>query len=508
MNYLRLLFSNFWILLVVSFSLVAVSLPIYNGGLSGIFYSIDPDVVYAANALSFINNGVIGYFDHPGTPAIKIISYYYIPLRVIAKFYLHQPFTAFSFEYLKYVFAYTRFMQSLLFSLGIFLVALSAKNTTKIKTLSLLTVPVLFCFTPVYFAVNSISAEPLMVLLCGVWIWIFSKYLVRKEIGWVYIMVFLSGLLFANRATTLFYLISSIGLLLMHDRSTVKHKIIRVVSSLIIFVASFLLGVFPFTDKAWHIISRVLFFASSTGVHGSTTQLSFVHSYLESVKMFLVRDPALVAVFGFALAVAVANIRKNMSFVVVAASCVLGILTIAKFPLAHYQLPNYILGVYILIANISTNKRFVFVLLLLSTVVGALVYKNYLNEIEKYVHNGKVLENHINSYTGKVIITGWARSEDFAKLWIRDWGGVFQTELDKKNNLFEIDSDLINVRINGNSKIPLNNFCWDLMIVHKDAAFLLSENGVIGIHQMYEEISDGLVAINGPTCANSGRIRV
>jgi hypothetical protein len=104
------------VVIVILALLVAIltTSPVIKGGLDRVFYSIDPDVVYTANALLYIKSGFVSYFDHPGTPAIVLISYFLIPFRAYAKFVQHTPFVSWIFGNYALTFFYLRMMQSVL----------------------------------------------------------------------------------------------------------------------------------------------------------------------------------------------------------------------------------------------------------------------------------------------------------------------------------------------------------------------------------------------------------
>ena len=99
--------------------------PFLKFGTDGVFFSIDPDVVYVSNALSNIKYSVIGFYDHPGIPASSLLTLFLLPFRFYAKFISHENFFQFFVNNYSYEFVYLRVLQDLVFSLGIFILFLS-----------------------------------------------------------------------------------------------------------------------------------------------------------------------------------------------------------------------------------------------------------------------------------------------------------------------------------------------------------------------------------------------
>src|SRR3989344_6345492 len=124
-------------------------LPILLGGLAGVFYSTDPEVMYVGNALSYIKAHQIQYIDHPGTPSILALAYWLWPLRIYAKLVAQTPFILWSLEHYDLIFFYLRLWQGIVFCLGIFLFLKAINSITDSKLVVILAWIVLLLFSPI-----------------------------------------------------------------------------------------------------------------------------------------------------------------------------------------------------------------------------------------------------------------------------------------------------------------------------------------------------------------------
>src|SRR3989344_9353514 len=124
-------------------------LPILLGGLAGVFYSTDPEVMYVGNALSYIKAHQIQYIDHPGTPSIVTLAYLLWPWRIYAKLVAQTPFVLWSLRHYDLIFFYLRLWQGIIFGIAIWFFLKAVYSITASRLSLLMAWLVLLVFTPV-----------------------------------------------------------------------------------------------------------------------------------------------------------------------------------------------------------------------------------------------------------------------------------------------------------------------------------------------------------------------
>lgn len=412
--------NNLIIFTFILLIIFIITIPLILAGKNSAFMEIDPDAVYVANSLSYIKFGNISYHDHPGILSIFLMAIYLVPLRIITK----GDFMKFVFDHLTDVFLYIRIFQSLLFVAGLSIYTLAFKRINNQIYTVLLALLMILSFTPNYYLGIAISSETLGFFIGTCWICIFSTYLKNKsDENILYFLAFLSGLTFANRATYIVYPISFLSILI--------YKRYRIKISLFVMFLGFVLGILPSIDKILIIIKRVLFFASSTGVHGSGTGFVInLGDYYNSVLIYLQRDFGLICALLLSVLI-VLFFKKKIDYEAYAFGFVAIILTILfmKFPLAHYQIANYQALIFFVIYSVTRISSRIFIpLLIVYLFLGYTYTLNYYKEVRKdlgQISNQNLFIKNNPAQIGKV--WNWARTEDFTKLWINEAGsGIFQ----------------------------------------------------------------------------------
>lgn len=433
--------------------------PLIRAGVSSAYLSIDPDIVYLANSLSYIKYNVIAYHDHPGALAIFLISLFMIPLRVLTS----GDFIKYVFENLTFVLLYIRFLQSILLAFGLFIYSYSIKKLSKNLFIPILPLLMFLSFTPIYFLSSSISAETLSFVFGSLWILFFTLYLNNKKNDlYIYVISFISGVVFANRATFIVYLLSTL-IILMKDVKRFKKGVFVILSG-------FIVGILPSIDKILLILKRVIFFASSSGVHGDGAGFLFnMNYYLNSVLIYLQRDWGLVTALLLAIIILFLTKYKTDNDVYI-----LGIVTIVliiifmKFPLAHYQVANYQCLVFIITYSLTIiNFRFSVFLFAVYGIFGVYYfnsyYKNVSNDLSQIKSQNLFFENN-PSNMGRV--WSWARSEEFSKIWINN----------ASSGMLKEYLSTLNPKIIEYGDKNLFNECWDQLYIQESELNLYKNN--------------------------------
>lgn len=466
----------------------AVVFPIFRLGKNGIFYSIDPDVVYVANTLSYIKSGVIGYYDHPGTVAITWLSYSYLPLRIYTKLIAHQNFISWSFTNFGQLFVYSRLFQNLLFTLGYSIFGWSILKITKSYLSQLISMLLLFGFLPVYYLSGAISADTSAFFIASIWFYLFTNFYISKNQIWVYLLFLLSGFMFADRATDFFYM-GLPFLFILSEKIDLISKIKRSIFGFTFLLIGYYLGIYPLKGQIMDMFMRILFFAGSSEVHGGGNFLN-LSSYMEALRSFAYRDPFAVLVFAVTLLISINSLRTKERLIgMVGIVASFGALIFAKLPLAHYQIPNYMLLTFV-VTYFSSRLNSIGKLLIISAIVIAIspVAKEYYKEIIASTSKEAVLESFIQTHgSQKPTLWVWGRSKDFALLWVRDWGGgIFDKELENSNKNYEFDPATDKIKLNASKTIGLARFCWGQLYVQKEPLKIFLQKNPLAKVSSYE----------------------
>lgn len=400
--------------------------PLFVKGFLGAFFSIDPDVVYLANSLSKIKYGTFWYHDHPGVPSIYVISQSFLPLRLYAKFFLRQDFVDFVFENYYFITSYLRLFQSSIFFIGLGIFFVAIYKMTKNIIVVFLSSLILINYTPVLNMPWSISAEPLNILIISLWLLCLYFYLKHKNLIILNLLFILTGLLLANRTTNFIYLFSSL-IIIFSDRKEIFRRLLYI-------LIGFLLGVLPMIDRVDVVVKRMLFFASSAGVHGSNPgKIIDLNSYFNSLKIFWDRDIVFsVLVIVFCVLVFYFRFKIKPMILYLCTALVLTIFAFAKFPLQHYQVPNLLFLIFFLSYFMkNVNNKIIFIVIIILSYFSITNVNMYNRLISEEISKTVALEKFVESNPHQVgQLWEWARSKNFSYLWTNSYGNqIFSTNL-------------------------------------------------------------------------------
>lgn len=452
-----------------------IAAPVLKGGLDKVFYSVDPEVMYVANALLFIKNGLISYADHPGTPAIVFISYSLIPFRFIAKYIEHSSFITFIFNNLSFIFIYLRILQSGVIFVSLLLAGFGLRLLTKSILPVLLLFLMLLSFSTFYFAGTAISAEPLTYLIISFWLLLLTLYLKDSRNKYLIGLCFLAGFSFANRATNLFTVPASLVLILFSQKTWMK-KFFMGFISLAVSYGGFLVGIMPLRRNPVTVFEGVFKFANSTGIHLTGEHKLFdLQTYISSVNILLKSDSiaAMILLSGLVLAiislVVGRRVQKILSLLVIIFS--IAVLIYAKFPMSHYQNANYfIISFVTAILAYNLSKKLCLILILVLLFFFTPVAERYINEVTGLQNHYYSIEESVKNNPSKfATVWDWWSSRDFAYLWIRDYSiGLFDEELSALPvKIYQLDSPLVKIETSYYEEKDIFDVCWDRMYVQQ-----------------------------------------
>lgn len=493
--------KDFWFLTVFSLlaGLVAV-LPVLIGGLKGVFFSIDPEVMYVGNALSYIKTHQIQYFDHPGTPSILTLAYLLWPWRIYAKLVAQTPFVLWSLEHYDLIFFYLRLCQGMIFGVAVWIFLKAVNLATDSRLVIMLAWVALLIFSPMLRLGSGITPETLSFLIVSVWLLFLAKFLKKPGVDLALVLSLVSGLATANKFTNLFLILASITLALTLKSLSWRQRSTSSLIALAMAATGFVTGTWPIRDKYRLLFDWVIKLMTSTGIHaGGEKAILDWPSYWQSVLTIHYQEPWLILGVGLILLISIAYGRLR----ILVGIFTMGAMIFAKYPLTYYQLANYVVLVFLLSVLFSRLNKFlttVLILILLYPVRSNMF--SYLMSTSSVVTKTVVLETFIRRHPPKkATLWEWGRAKDPAVLLTtsRDWHG----------NMFVVEREALKLPIYELYPIPANkvfSLCWDQLYIQKVSAktFLekyfeqsLDYNPIQG--------TDDMILIKSNHCKDQGR---
>lgn len=454
--------------------------PMLKSGVSGVFYTVDPDVQYLSNSFSYIEKGKIQYDVHPGTPTILLHALILWPLRIYAKLVERQPFMTWVFNNVSWAYYYVRIFQA--FWLGAATVVFLGAIYRWSKSVAVLA-PAWFClltFTVFPYFGSTIVPETTSFFLISLWLLVLAKY--HKKIpAWVCLTLStIAGLAVANKFSNLTLVPTSLVLVGFVSEKKLKEKINLSLIAVLIMITTFTMATWSIRRSYPGMWSWVSVLASTTGTHGGGEKAFFdLAAYSVSAWSLVNHEwwPTLITAAVLVLLVGAILLRKVkllsplplLGFIALASA-----LVFAKFPLSHYQVANYALILFIGSVLLSYLPR-VIPLIILVTLLPAVSanLSNYRLSSLMMMSKAAALEDYIAEHpTIKGTLWEWARNKDFSFLWSRDWAhGVFDSELSRyRPNLLAITPDMQMIKINNRELKEVFDVCWDQFFVQSVTA--------------------------------------
>jgi hypothetical protein len=344
--------NNKLILLLTLVAFVILGYPLIAYGIDKTFFlGIDPDVIYTTNALLYIKAGIITYMDHPGTPTIVLLSYSFIPLRLVSKYGLHKGFIQWSFDNYTFLTYYLRIFQLVISSTGLLIFLSAIKRFTKSKLLTIVAFCLAFSFAGTLMAL-SIVPENFTFFLTAVWLVVFIRFVKTRRYLCGAILAAISGFVLANKFTGLFLVIISIFLAFYISKAKLYRKLLLFGINIIIAIGMFILGIRPIIGGLKNIINWVITLFYHANIHGTgvnsifdwgayTYSLSLIVKYQAVTVVFII----LTVFLGVYLLVE-KKLKVRDPIIFVMFTSLAGVLVFAKYPLVYYQYVNIFLLVF------------------------------------------------------------------------------------------------------------------------------------------------------------------
>lgn len=473
-------------LLLIALSLVSVItiLPLLKYGTQAVFYKVDPDVVYVGNAIAYVKSHIIFFDGHPGTPVIVFLGLSYWPLQVYAKLVAHQSFIAWSFDNLRFLFMYSRLIIFLVFSLSIFIYLSSIKVLTKSASTILFAWFGLFFFGSIFGLGSKISAESGIFFIVPFWLLIFSIYLKDRRAFYVFLMAVIAGVGEAAKVNSLVLFFSTILIAFFWGNTKLWQRIRNVLLVALLCITSFFISTWPIRASFKPELTRFVKVAQLSGVdgaHGSGNShfINFREYVPNLLRIAKTNTISFYIIIGTTIIVAYLLMRKRMKtkdpIFLVFISALLSFMILLKYNLIYYQLPNYLVLVFLasyFFGKFNTPAKLLLIFLLTFPLISALS-RGFQAETAS-ARSAAFLEENISEHPAR-IATLWdfGPTRDFAYIWIRSWvPGTFNEEIAaKRPDLLELDADYERVYKNSYGE-PFNiwKICWDKLYIRRARA--------------------------------------
>ena len=475
----NLFLGTFFLTVMLSVFSVALSiLPVITNAPQGIFFGMDPDAVYVANALSYIKSHQIQFMGHPGTPTILLIAYSFTPLRLFAKYIIHQPFIDWAFLHYHAIFTYARLFQALVFGVSVFIFLTAVHHLSRSRLAVIFAWVALMAFRPVPFLGSVIAPETLSVALVSLWLLGFSLFLTKRFSALLLILSFLAGLAVANKTTNITLVLASLTLsVLRFRRYPLFSKLVHLFLNALIVSIGFLGGIWPIHNTIIQILKLNFDFASHTGIHGGGSQTFIDFSlFLSNTRAFHQQGPFILPLLIIGLLLVVFHLRftKKLSTEIPLLYLVTlpVFIVFLKFNLFHYELANYLIFIFLISTYLATHLKpsliffslFILWYLPIST-------QSYFRGINIQVNQAVALESYIKDHPPKIATAWvWGLARDFAYIWARDWtGGLFDSQIKRyRPDLLEVKSDFQKINLNKYDQKKVFDVCWDQLYLQQD----------------------------------------
>jgi hypothetical protein len=470
------IFNNRKFLFISFLFLILISWPLYYwyySGLLGTFFEIDPDVVYVSEAISFLNLRGIHYSDHPGTPAILLLSLITSPIYFFTKL-KREPAIDWIFQNFDFVVHWARFFGILICSSGITLWTLAFYRITKNFGITLL----FFSFIVIYpkrlnMELN-LNNEIFGIFFSGIWFFAYSNYFRDTSIRGLFLLSILSGVVIAVKFTyfaivgaTLIIILLDVKRFTLGKRQSFKN--IGICISMIIF--AFFASIIPVWYKLPSLYSWVIALATHDDMYGSGKEVFFSTKNFITLKQFLITHSIIsISISVLTTLVLIAYLLKKISktsMLIVVATWI-PFLIFSKFGQLRYEMINFF--IIIAFSLIATNQLFANSnrwVKSLTPILISLFILNYDQRllfftwdlIKKEITTTQSFQSFlIRESKNKGSLFGNGNSKEFAYLFSNDWSdGLFTKQLENiepkififappyYKNLKKPNSDRVNV---------------------------------------------------------------
>lgn len=453
--------------------------PILSAGLKGVFYSFEPDIVYVSNAIFYNYTGLIRYIDHPGTVVIRLISLTIYPIRFYTKFFTEYDFITWTIYNQSVFYLYLRIFQSLILALAVVVYLLAIYKATKSLIVIVFAWLGLYMFKefPIFLGAT-IAPEAVNFLVIAIWLYVFASFIHKPIRLWGYALVVLSSLALACKFTSLFYLPMTMIVLYPKKNRLTENLIHNVILVTVLYFVVFIISTWPIRDQYLGMLGWIFKLVSHTNIHGNgSTSLFNINTYSQSLySLYNLETSAVYLIFGTIATMLFLGTRgieqKDRYVYAIFVVALLGSFVFAKFPLAHYQLPNYATLVFVasyIFSKLTFYLRVGIVILILLVLPANIRW--YLDNINREISNIVNLENYlIANPSSKATVWEWARAKDYTILHSRDWiGHIYAQKLQTAMpNSYSLDYSNLDTAIAPNgTRIKLEDLCWDKLYIQE-----------------------------------------
>jgi hypothetical protein len=431
------------LILFLSFFSAFVAYPLVKTGLRGVFYAMDPDVVLIGNALSYIKSNIIHYRDHPGTPLIFIIALSYWPLRIYAKLVDATPFITWVFENVRFVYMYTRVIQLSIFLISIATFLTAVFKSTKSLLIIIIAWMLLFTFSVFPHMSTKVFSENGSFMFIALWLLIFAGFVRINSPRLLSMLSILSGIAVAQKYNN--FVLVLISIVLVFGIASIKFtkKLSIALFNFILVVLGFVIGTWPVRSSYVQLFKRLSKVAGQSGpkaAHGAGKSAFFDLSSISDSLLVVFKQEEwffltiMLAIVLFVYFYHSRRLKQHSLMFIGLASLIISTLLILKYSTSYYQLPNFLVAVFIFSYMLKfASSRILLVIIIILMPVS-------YRKVSKYL-----------IYTEKSIVN----------------------LLINKPNLLELKSDYMTVHTSYTDKVGVFDICWDKLYIRENRAKVL-----------------------------------
>lgn len=481
-------------------------LPILHAGTQSVFYSFEPDIVYVSNAINYIYTGKVNYIDHPGTVAIQLISFALQPLRLFSKFIAKQDFISWTINYQQFTYLYIRVFYSLLLFIALFIFLNAVYKHSRSLLMVIFSFLALHAFRdlPTFLGAYIASETPSFLIL-SIWFYLFVLYL-KKPVRLLGLgLSFLAGLAIASKFTSIFFAPMTLLLLILGRPKISANSIKTLLLGSFVILFGFIVGTWPTHHLYPLMLNWVYVLFTTPNLHGGgqTTLLDPKIYSTSAMSLFNLETSAAVLAVFFIRYLTETNLAQSIVFL----TSIIGVLVFAKYPLPHYQLPNYF-GI-VFISSLIFNKFKAIAKIAVITVLMYILSANitsYYKDIAIELNRGLAIEKYLKQNPAqKGSLWEFGRSSDYTLLHSRDWlGHIYAQPLRSvRPNLYNFTGDFSKVITPIGDKVDIDQICFDKLYVQTvSLPSLLTKHPFLTYlpRHLILGSSGDVIEINNPNC--------
>ena len=328
---------------------------------------------------------------------------------------------------------------------------------------------------------STIASEGLSFLILSIWFSVFGFFLSHRNRKLLLVLSFLAGLAVANKFTNLFYIFASCALVFSIIRSPIK-VIRQSFFNGFFALFGFVMGTWPIKHSYSDNLFKWIFqLATHTGLHGvGESSLFNPSTYIQSATRLFHTELYSVIIVLIALSFLLyklfsRQLKLTSPLVIFSFTMLVGMLAFAKYPLSHYQLPNYYAIIFVGSVLLGSIKRswVLYIITPLLIFTATINIQSYYTSLSNSIAGTINFESYLNDHPAKyATVWSFGSVHDFTLLHTRDW---MMDDVIYSNALHKLRPDLLilagsnfsQVQIAWGEYKPIFDVCWDRLYIQQ-----------------------------------------